>query len=109
MLSGLVSNSTATYLAVLVFGAVFYVIHHARNTHLPPGPKRRWIIGNLLDIPHKVDCEVLASWKRKYGISQLLTRFETLINGLLIDTRFSHIMSQMMLCSCAHLVTRFSC
>lgn len=97
MVSALVSGSTATYIVLLLLGAAFYFVDRARNIHLPPGPKRRWIIGNLLDVPSKIDRHVLAQWKDRFGKvslrslqSNLTDTFPTIIGELLFLKAFGY-------------------
>lgn len=41
----------------------------ARNRPLyPPSPPRKWIIGNLLDMPRTVDTKKFTLWKDQYGV-----------------------------------------
>ena len=42
-----------------------YIIRH--RPPLPPGPPRKFIVGNLFDIPREKILPVLAKWKESYG------------------------------------------
>ncbi len=62
------------YLSVLFLATTAYfcakLLRRTLSTHklLAPGPKRRWLIGNLLDMPRTMDLSVFASWQRDHGI-----------------------------------------
>ncbi len=70
-----ISISMSTYfLSVLFLATTAYfcakLLRLTLDTHKlrAPGPKRRWLIGNLLDMPRMKDLNVFASWQRDYGI-----------------------------------------
>lgn len=68
MLHDLVASGTMPYIVLLLLAAALYVAKQmSEDQSLPPGPKRQWIIGNLLDIPRTIDRKVLASWKDRFG------------------------------------------
>jgi hypothetical protein len=52
-------------------GAWLYMAHadrrRRRGLPYPPGPPRRPLIGNLLDMPSADECVVYRDWARKYG------------------------------------------
>lgn len=65
----------------LTFGVVLiYIVYtylnsgisgNSNSLPLPPGPRRRWLIGNLLDLPKTIDWGILAGWKDTYGTCRL--------------------------------------
>ncbi|KAH8105243.1 cytochrome P450 [Cristinia sonorae] len=56
-------------LALVLVAALLYKnrSYHARRLPLPPGPRRRWLIGNLLDFPTSRPCITFRDWCREYG------------------------------------------
>lgn len=59
-------------LAVGVLLATWYIRWQRQNTHgrgyiLPPGPKQRPIIGNLLDVKGVKTYRLYADWAKLYG------------------------------------------
>ncbi|KAJ7039665.1 cytochrome P450 [Mycena alexandri] len=54
----------------LVILSVLYS-RRRRRLRLPPGPKKRPIIGNMLDMPSHCQWEVYAGWSREYNIIHL--------------------------------------
>ncbi|EED82976.1 predicted protein, partial [Postia placenta Mad-698-R] len=48
---------------------------NSNSLPLPPGPRRRWLIGNLLDLPKTIDWGILAGWKDTYGEMTFFTAF----------------------------------
>nr|BAK09431.1 cytochrome P450 [Postia placenta] len=69
----------------LTFGVVLiYIVYtylnsgisgNSNSLPLPPGPRRRWLIGNLLDLPKTIDWGILAGWKDTYGEMTFFTAF----------------------------------
>ena len=54
-------------LGLLSFLGLRAFLSRSSEQRLPPGPKRRWVTGNLLDLPPKIDFDVLTSWENQYG------------------------------------------
>ncbi|KIM79189.1 hypothetical protein PILCRDRAFT_823775 [Piloderma croceum F 1598] len=55
----------AALLGLFLWLGVIYV--RSNRVPLPPGPPRKFIVGNLFDIPKGPTWPVLAQWKEKYG------------------------------------------
>ncbi|KAL4438672.1 hypothetical protein ABPG77_006276 [Micractinium sp. CCAP 211/92] len=64
MLLAILSLVLAPVLALIVYG--FHPIQRWRYRHIP-GPKPRWLIGNLLDIHREGQENAAARWAREYG------------------------------------------
>ncbi|KAH7904383.1 hypothetical protein BJ138DRAFT_1019208, partial [Hygrophoropsis aurantiaca] len=78
----------ADLLAVVAFLVALLLLHRKLGTDrsskgcsLPPGPPRRPLLGNLLQIPRFQAWHTFLSWKHQYGD---LVYVETLGNGVLI-------------------------
>lgn len=54
-------------LGVALLGLTLLALQQRSKKVYPPGPKGHWLIGNLLDLPSKIDPKVLESWKDHYG------------------------------------------
>ncbi|KAK7684552.1 hypothetical protein QCA50_012499 [Cerrena zonata] len=68
-------SSLSTYLAVIAV-IVATLLWRVRNGPLhPPSPPRRWLIGNLLEMPRTTDTKKLAFWKEQHGALTYLTAF----------------------------------
>jgi hypothetical protein len=59
--------------ASVLFAAT--VLHHARNyaLPLPPGPAKRFLAGNIPDMPTKEQWLTFDAWKQQYGGSLVST------------------------------------
>ena len=69
-----------TLLVLLTLGWVIYrVTQKSASLHRPPGPKRRWLVGNLLDYPTLYPWKTFNDWKAVYG-----TNIDTLAYAHLI-------------------------
>ena len=53
-------------LGILVF--IGYWSGQRPRQHLPPGPKKLPLIGNLLSMPSRVEWETYAKWGKEYSL-----------------------------------------
>lgn len=55
-------------LASGLFTLVAFKMHRKRSTYpLPPGPPKRPLIGNLLDLPTSYEWLTYTKWAKQYG------------------------------------------
>jgi hypothetical protein len=54
--------------ALLALIAV-YRTYFSRRYNYPPGPKGKFLVGNLHDVPKEQRWRTYASWKKQYGTS----------------------------------------
>ena len=59
----------ATLLAFTVVAVVYVRRQKSSNLPLPPGPKGRPVIGNLLDMPKEFEWETYMQWSKDYSKS----------------------------------------
>ena len=62
--------STTDAVAVGLFACVSLSAWHKRRqsaSNLPLGPPRRWLLGNILDMPRKEQWLTFSKWKEQYG------------------------------------------
>jgi hypothetical protein len=56
-------------LALSAFSIYFVFFRPAATSHpLPPGPKPRFIVGNLMDMPRSSGWLTFTEWGKKYGL-----------------------------------------
>jgi hypothetical protein len=63
----------ALILGTLGVFVVYWRSGQRHRRHLPPGPKKLPLIGNLLSMPTKVEWETYAKWGKEYSLC-LITR-----------------------------------
>ena len=68
-------HSIPTLLILIALAAaarplISYILFRLNRAPYPPGPKPRWLVGNLFDIPTKNIPQVFASWAKKYNSMQ---------------------------------------
>ncbi|KAH9918271.1 cytochrome P450 [Fomitopsis serialis] len=64
---GLAPRVLGVLFAAVLASAVYLRSRGRVHKVYPPGPPRRWIVGNLLDIPSSVDLTRFKLWKDTYG------------------------------------------
>ena len=57
--------------AAAVWAGYRFVVTRTNKRTLPPGPRQRWLIGNLLDIPTEYPWRKYADWAETYGADSL--------------------------------------
>jgi hypothetical protein len=63
-----VSDLQPTLPAVVLIGIVVWVAYSYMNDrHAPPGPPRIPFLGNVLQVPNKMQFLLFAEWSQKYG------------------------------------------
>ncbi|KAF8994918.1 cytochrome P450 [Cyathus striatus] len=53
--------------AALVAALLYFNSKKSSKHPLPPGPKKRFLVGNLLDLPTSFEWETYARWSKEYG------------------------------------------
>ncbi|KAG5644265.1 hypothetical protein DXG03_008750 [Asterophora parasitica] len=56
--------------SVASFVVILYLYLKRRNTSslpLPPGPKKRWLFGNILDLPKSFEWISYHNWCKEFG------------------------------------------
>jgi hypothetical protein len=62
------SDSQPTLPVVALIGIVAWVVYsYVSDRHAPPGPPRLPFLGNLLQVPKKMQFLLFAEWSQKYG------------------------------------------
>ncbi|TDL19969.1 cytochrome P450 [Rickenella mellea] len=77
---GILAFATA-FILLLLWKAKFQMKATSKGFPLPPGPRRRLFVGNLLDIPRQKAWHRFAEWKQQFGD---MVYVEALGNGILL-------------------------
>ena len=64
----------AFILGTLGVFVVYWRNDQRQGPHLPPGPKKLPLIGNLLSIPSRVEWETYAKWGKEYSLCVIPTQ-----------------------------------
>ena len=75
------SSTTWFILGVLLALLVFFLRVRRLNSYLPlpPGPKKRLLIGNLLDMPAERQWEAYAAWSKEFSDCLIFTHSPVLL------------------------------